>query len=405
MSESRLADRIRNGSARVTVIGQGYVGLPLAVEFARAGFNTTGLDTDLDRVIALNAGQSYTPDVDSELLKAVIEAGRYEATSDASTLERSDVVIICVPTPLRKSKDPDISFVVAAAENVAAHFRPGQLVILESTTYPGTTEELLLPMFEARGARIGIDFFLAFSPERIDPANGKFGLAEIPKVVGGVTAACSQMAALLYSQIIKRVLEVSSPKVAELAKLYENTFRNVNIALANEFSLMGRRLGVNIREVIEAAATKPLGFMPFYPGRGVGGHGIGSHPFYLAWKMRLNGYEHSFLHLADEINRSMPEYVVELVTEALNGRRRCLNGAEILVLGVAYKRGVGDIRESPSLAVIAKLQEQGPQVSYADPYVPSVVLDGNTLKAVDLTDRLLAGADCVVTLTAHAGFG
>src|SRR6266571_5483187 len=307
MSESRLADRIRNGSARVTVIGQGYVGLPLAVEFARAGFNTTGLDTDLDRVIALNAGQSYTPDVDSELLKAVIEAGRYEATSDASTLERSDVVIICVPTPLRKSKDPDISFVVAAAENVAAHFRPGQLVILESTTYPGTTEELLLPMFEARGARIGIDFFLAFSPERIDPANGKFGLAEIPKVVGGVTAACSQMAALLYSQIIKRVLEVSSPKVAELAKLYENTFRNVNIALANEFSLMGRRLGVNIRE-------------------------------------------------------------------------------------------------SPALEVIAELQHKGALVSYADPHVPSLDVEGTVLKAVEVTDQRLAAADCVVILTDHADF-
>ena len=404
MSESRLADRIRNGSARVTVIGQGYVGLPLAVEFARAGFNTTGLDTDLDRVIALNAGQSYTPDVDSELLKSVIEAGRYEATSDASTLERSDVVIICVPTPLRKSKDPDISFVVAAAENVAAHFRPGQLVILESTTYPGTTEELLLPMFEARGARIGIDFFLAFSPERIDPANGKFGLAEIPKVVGGVTAACSQMAALLYSQIIKRVLEVSSPKVAELAKLYENTFLNVNIALANEFSLMGRRLGVNIREVIEAAATKPFGFMPFYPGPGVGGHCIGIDPFYLAWKMRLNGYEFRFLHLADEINRAMPAYVVELVAEALNGRRRCLNGASVLVLGVAYKRGVSDIRESPALEVIAELQHKGALVSYADPHVPSLDVEGTVLKAVEVTDQRLAAADCVVILTDHVDF-
>ena len=277
-------------------------------------------------------------------------------------------------------------------------------MILESTTYPGTTEELLVPMFEARGARIGVDLFLAFSPERIDPANGKFSLGQIPKVVGGVTSACSRMAALLYSQIIDRVLEVSSPKVAELAKLYENTFRNVNIALANEFALMGRRLGVNIREVIEAAATKPFGFMPFYPGPGIGGHCIGIDPFYLAWKMRLNGYEFRFLHLADEINRSMPEYVVELVTEALNGRRRCLNGAEILVLGVAYKRGVGDICESPSLEVIAKLQEKGAQVSYADPYVPSVVLDGNTLKAVDLTDRQLAGADCVVILTDHAEF-
>jgi len=404
MTESRLAERIRNGSAHLTVIGQGYVGLPLAVEFARAGFSTTGLDTDLDRVTALNAGRSYTPDVDSGVLRAVIEAGSYEATADAAVLERSDVIIICVPTPLRKSKDPDISFVVAAAENVAAHFRPGQLVILESTTYPGTTEELLLPMFQARGARVGVDFFLAFSPERIDPANGKFGIAEIPKVVGGVTPACSRMAALLYGQIIQRVLEVSSPKVAELAKLYENTFRNVNIALANEFSLMGRRLGVNIREVIEAAATKPFGFMPFYPGPGIGGHCIGIDPFYLAWKMRLNGYEFRFIHLADEINRAMPGYVVELVTEALNERRRCLNGAAILVLGVAYKRGVSDIRESPALEIIATLQEKGAQVCYADPHVPSVDIEGTVLKAVEVTDQRLAAADCVVILTDHAEF-
>ena len=404
MTESRLAERIRNGSAHLTVIGQGYVGLPLAVEFARAGFSTTGLDTDLDRVTALNAGRSYTPDVDSGVLRAVIEAGSYEATADAAVLERSDVIIICVPTPLRKSKDPDISFVVAAAENVAAHFRPGQLVILESTTYPGTTEELLLPMFQARGARVGVDFFLAFSPERIDPANGKFGIAEIPKVVGGVTPACSRMAALLYGRIIQRVLEVSSPKVAELAKLYENTFRNVNIALANEFSLMGRRLGVNIREVIEAAATKPFGFMPFYPGPGIGGHCIGIDPFYLAWKMRLNGYEFRFIHLADEINRAMPGYVVELVTEALNERRRCLNGAAILVLGVAYKRGVSDIRESPALEIIATLREKGAQVCYADPHVPSVDIEGIVLKAVEVTDQRLAAADCVVILTDHAEF-
>src|SRR6266581_6466929 len=404
MSESRLADRIRNGSARVTVIGQGYVGLPLAVEFARAGFNTTGLDTDLDRVIALNAGQSYTPDVDSELLKTVIEAGRYEATSEASTLERSDVVIICVPTPLRKSKDPDISFVVAAAENVAAHFRPGQLVILESTTYPGTTEELLLPMFEARGARIGIDFFLAFSPERIDPANTAFKVRDIAKIVGGVTPDCTRLAALLYRQIVGTVTEVSSAKVAELAKLYENVFRNVNIALANEFALMCRRLEVNVREVIDAAATKPFGFLPFYPGPGIGGHCIAVDPYYLAWKMRLNGYEARFIHLADEINRSMPDYVVELAAEALNQARCCLNGARIFALGVAYKRGVGDTRESPALEILGKLRDKGADVSYADPHVPAVTLGGTVLKAVEPTDQELAAADCVLVLTDHPEF-
>jgi UDP-N-acetyl-D-glucosamine dehydrogenase len=404
MTETRLADRIRNGSARITIVGQGYVGLPLAVELGRAGFAVTGLDTNFDRVAALNAGQSYTPDVDSQALRALIAAGRYEATTDTAVLGQSDVVIICVPTPLRKSKDPDISYVVAAAEEVAQRFRPEQLVILESTTYPGTTEELLLPMFEARGARVGVDLFLAFSPERIDPANGKFSLPEIPKVVGGVTPACSQMAALLYGQIIDKVLEVSSPKVAELAKLYENTFRNVNIALANEFALMGRRLGVNIREVIEAAATKPFGFMPFYPGPGIGGHCIGIDPFYLAWKMRLNGYEFRFIHLADEINRSMPGYVVELVAEALNGRRRCLNGASILVLGVAYKRGVSDVRESPAIEVIAKLREKGAHVCYADPHVASLDVEGDVLKAVDVTNERLAAADCVVILTDHVEF-
>jgi len=356
-------------------------------------------------VAKLNAGQSYTPDVDSKALGALIAAGRYEATTDAAVLEQSDVVIICVPTPLRKSKDPDISYVVAAAEEVARRFRPEQLVILESTTYPGTTEELLLPMFEARGARVGVDFFLAFSPERIDPANGKFSLAEIPKIVGGVTPECSRMAALLYGEIIDKVLEVSSPKIAELAKLYENTFRNVNIALANEFALMGRRLGVNIREVIEAAATKPFGFMPFYPGPGIGGHCIGIDPFYLAWKMRLNGYEFRFIHLADEINRAMPAYVVELVTEALNERKRCLNGADILILGVAYKRGVSDMRESPALEIIATLQDKGANVSYTDPHVPSLVLEhGQTLKAVELTKQRLAAADCVVIVTDHVDF-
>ena len=404
MTETHLADRIRNGSAHVTIVGQGYVGLPLAVELAQAGFSVSGLDTNFERVVALNDGQSYTPDVDSEALRTLIRAGRYEATSDTDVLGLSDVIIICVPTPLRKSKDPDISYVVAAAEEVAKRFRPEQLVILESTTYPGTTEELLLPMFEERGARVGVDLFLAFSPERIDPANGKFSLSEIPKVVGGVTAACSRMAALLYGQIIDKVLEVSSPKVAELAKLYENTFRNVNIALANEFALMGRKLGVNIREVIEAAATKPFGFMPFYPGPGIGGHCIGIDPFYLAWKMRLNGYEFRFIHLADEINRAMPGYVVELVVEALNDRQRCLNGAKIFVLGVAYKRGVSDVRESPAIEVIAKLREKGAHVCYADPHVDSLDVEGEVLKSVDATDERLASADCVVILTDHVDF-
>jgi len=404
MSEAQLIDRIGNRSARISVIGQGYVGLPLALEFAWAGFTVSGLDTDLDRVAALSAGHSYSPDVSSEDLARVVGEGRYEATADFSGLDASDIVIICVPTPLRKSKDPDISFVVVAAQEVASRFRPGQLVILESTTYPGTTEELLLPLFEARGARAGENFFLAFSPERIDPGNVAFKVRTIPKVVGGVTPACTRLAALLYRQIVERVSEVSSPKIAELAKLYENVFRNVNIALANEFALMCRRLDISTREVIDAAATKPFGFLPFYPGPGIGGHCIAVDPFYLSWKMRLNGYEARFIHLADEINASMPTYVVELVTEALNRRRHCVNASKILALGVAYKRGVADIRESPALEIIARLRDKGADVAYADPHVPSIVVDGTVLKAVELTDEDVQAADCVLILTDHPEF-
>ena len=404
MTDAGLMDRIEKHRAQITVVGQGYVGLPLAVEFARAGFCVAGLDTDPDRVAALSIGRSPSPDVESDDLMALVRTGRYAPTSDFSILEQSDVVIICVPTPLRKSKDPDISFVMLAAERIAARFRPGQLVILESTTYPGTTEELLLPLFEARQARVGVNFFLAFSPERIDPGNTAFKVRDIPKIVGGATTDCTRLAALLYRQIVPRVIEVSSPKVAELAKLYENVFRNVNIALANEFALMCRRLDVNTREVIDAAATKPFGFLPFHPGPGIGGHCIPIDPFYLAWKMRLNGYEARFIHLADEINRSMPDHIVELVTEALNQDRRCPNGSKILALGVAYKRGVGDTRESPALEILARLREKGAEVAYADPHVPSVILDGMVLKAVELTDQDLAAADCVLILTDHPEF-
>ncbi len=399
-----LSRRIAERSARVGIIGQGYVGLPLAVEFARVGFSVTGFDTSIDRVSMLNAGRSHTPDVPDDALRARIEAGCYQATTDLTGLGECDAVIICVPTPLRKSKDPDISFVAAAAREAAEHFRPAQLVILESTTYPGTTQELLAPMFEARGGIPGVDCFLAFSPERIDPANPTFAVKDIPKVVGGLTPECAALAALLYRQIVGRVVTVSSPRVAELAKLYENVFRNVNIALANELALMCRQLGVSTREVIEAAATKPFGFMPFYPGPGIGGHCIGVDPAYLAWRMRLNGYEARFIHLADEINRGMPQYVVDLVSETLNERRRCLNGARILALGIAYKRGVGDTRESPALEVIARLMDRGAGVTYADPHVPEIVFDGRALKAVEVTDERLAEADCVVILTDHPEF-
>src|SRR5438093_3176680 len=404
MSATHLTERIRNRSAHISVIGQGYVGLPLAVEFARAGFTVSGLDTDLDRVGALNAGQSYSPDVASEDVTKLLAAGRYEATSDFSVLERSDVVIICVPTPLRKSKDPDISFVVVAAEEAAGRFRPDQLVVLESTTYPGTTEELLLPLFEARGAKVGDNFFLAFSPERIDPGNTTFNVRSIPKVVGGVTPECTTIAACLYRQIIDNVSEVSIPKVAELAKLYENVFRNVNIALANEFSIMCRYLGVDSREVIDAAATKPFGFMPFYPGPGIGGHCIPVDPLYLSWKVRLNGYEARFISLADEINRAMPAHVLGLGTEAPHEASRALHGPRILVLGVAYKRGIGDTRESPAHEIVSALRRKGAQVSYADPHVPTFHVDGTELKAVEPTEEDLRAADCVLILADHPEF-
>ena len=404
MNATGLAERIEKHGARLTVIGQGYVGLPLAVEFARCGFSVSGLETDRERVKALNRGDSPSPDVERADLKFLLDAGRYRATADPEVLRESDVIIICVPTPLRKSKDPDISYVVAAAEQVAAHLRRGQLVVLESTTYPGTTQEVLQPMFEGRGGKAGVDFFLAFSPERIDPANPRFKVRDIPKVVGGVTPDCARLAALLYGQIVAQVLPVSSPKVAELAKLYENVFRNVNIALVNELSLMCRRLGVETREVIDAASTKPFGFLPFQPGPGVGGHCIPVDPAYLSWKMRLNGYDARFIHLAEEINQSMPGHVVGLISEALNARRRSLNGAKILALGVAYKRGVGDIRESPALDVLERLREQGARIAYADPYVPRILLNGTALTSVPLDDAALAAADCVVILTDHADF-
>ena len=399
-----LNQHIEARTSRLAIVGQGYVGLPVAVEFAATGFSVTGLDTDPDRVAALSFGRSCSPDVTNTDLMALLREGRYQATTDFGVLERSDVVIICVPTPLRKSKDPDIACVVAAGEAVAARFRPGQLVVLESTTYPGTTDELLLPMFRARRARIGEDLFLAFSPERIDPGNSIFKVRDIPKVVGGVTPACTRLAAALYSTVVPRVHEVSSPKVAELAKLYENVFRNVNIALANEFALMCQRLEVSTKEVIDAAATKPFGFMPFYPGPGIGGHCIPVDPLYLSWKMRLNGYEARFIALADDINRAMPGHVVTVVIEVLNDIGRPLKGARILVLGVAYKRGVGDTRESPAHEIISSLLRRGADVAYADPHVPTFQIEGTELKAVDLTDEIVRQADCTLILTDHREF-
>jgi UDP-N-acetyl-D-glucosamine dehydrogenase len=399
-----LGRRIADRTARLTIIGQGYVGLPLAVEFAKAGFHVTGLDSDLDRVSALATGRSHVPDVPSEEIQALLRSGHYRATTEPAVLAESDAILICVPTPLGKSKDPDISYVIAASREAASRSHPGQLIILESTTYPGTTEELLLPLFQDNGAVIGETVFLAFSPERIDPGNPTFKVKDIPKVVGGTTPACSRLAASLYRQIVPRVHEVSKPKVAELAKLYENVFRNVNIALANEFSVMCRYLGVDSREVIDAAATKPFGFMPFYPGPGIGGHCIPVDPLYLSWKMRLNGYDAQFISLADHINRSMPAHVVSLVGETLNDAGLAFKGARILVLGVAYKRGIGDTRESPAFEIIAALQRKGAEVTYADPHVPALWVDGGRIKSAEATEDELRNADCVLVLTDHPEF-
>ena len=398
--ERKFLDR----EATLAIVGLGYVGLTLAVEFARAGFTVRGVEVDLERVSAVNAGISYLVDVRSEELGRLIADRRLEATAGFEAVNQADAVIICVPTPLRKSKEPDISFIVSAMESSLPWLRPGQLVLLESTTFPGTTEEILLPRIESRGLRVGHDVFLAFSPERVDPGNPRYGTRDIPKVVGGITGACTRLAATLYRQAIREVHPVSSPRVAETVKLLENTFRSINIALANELAIICRNLGVNVWEVIDAAATKPFGFMPFYPGPGIGGHCIPVDPLYLSWKVRLNGYEAKFIGLADEINRAMPLHIISLVGDALNERGKCLRGARILVLGVTYKRGVNDIRESPALEIIRILARKGAEVRYADPYIPELLIDELKLSAVSVTEETVREADCAVVLADHPDF-
>lgn len=399
-----LQDRIEAGTARVSVIGLGYVGLSLAVELAKAGLTVRGVDLDLERVSLLNRGESYLVDVPAAVLEPLVVSGRLKASTAFDEASSADVLIICVPTPLRKSKEPDISFILSAVESLLPHLRAGQLMVLESTTFPGTTEEVLQPKIEAKGVVIGHDFFLAFSPERVDPGNKKYTTATIPKVVGGVTPACTKLAASLYRRVTQAVFEASNPRVAETAKLLENTFRSVNIALANEFAFACRKIGVDPWEVIEAAATKPFGFMPFYPGPGIGGHCIPVDPLYLSWKVRLTGYEAQFIALADQINRAMPGHVVSLVGDALNDRGRAVRGAAVLVLGVTYKADVNDVRESPALEIMEMLAHKGARVSYADPFTPQVMSEGTKLTAVDLTPEAVAAADCVLILTSHSAF-
>ncbi len=399
-----LEHRIKERTARITVVGMGYVGLSLAVELGRAGLTVRGVDLDLERVNRLNRGESYLVDVPSTTLAPLVAAGTLTATTTFEEARETDAIIICVPTPLRKSKEPDISFILSALENLLPHLRQGQLMVLESTTYPGTTEEVIQPRLESLGLVIGTDFFLAFSPERVDPGNQRFTTANIPKVVGGVTRACTELAAALYGHVTTSVFKASSPRVAETAKLLENTFRSVNIALANEFALACRKIGVDPWEVIEAAATKPFGFMPFYPGPGIGGHCIPVDPHYMSWKVRLTGYEAQFIALADRINRAMPEHVVTVVGEALNERGRAIRGASILVLGVTYKPDVNDIRESTALEIIEMLARKGARVAYADPFVPQLTLESLKLTAVEPSAETLAAVDCVLILTNHTSF-
>ncbi|MBI1848110.1 MAG: nucleotide sugar dehydrogenase [Candidatus Rokubacteria bacterium] len=407
MSDRSAAEELHerlSGTPTIGVVGLGYVGLPLAVAFAESGARVVGIDLDPARVAGVTGGRSFVEDVPTEALRRLVASGRLSATDDFAVLKDADAIVICVPTPLGKSKEPDISFVVGAADAVAAVARRAQLVVLESTTYPGSTQEILQPRLEARGLTPGEDVFLAFSPERIDPGNRQFGLHNIPKVVGGLTPLCRELAIALYARITPRVVTVSSPATAEMVKLLENTFRSVNIALANEFAIMCRRLGISVWEVIGAAATKPFGFMPFYPGPGLGGHCLPSDPHYLSWKVRLAGYEPRFISFADEINRQMPTYVLQMVTDALNDGGRAVRGSRILALGVAYKPNVADVRDSPALEIVEALVLKGARVAYADPFVPAISISGVSLRAVDLDAVDVADWDVVLALTAHASF-
>src|SRR5579863_7984576 len=397
-----LREKIKTHTARVGVVGLGYVGLPLAVEFAKAGFAVTGIDLNEEKTRRVNAGDSYIPDIPSSILAPLVESGKLRATTDFSAIRDLDTINICVPTPLRKTKDPDMSYIVAATQEIARHFHAGMLVILESTTYPGTTDELLLPMLSKSGLEVGRDFFLCFSPERVDPGNPKYQTSNIPKVVGGITPACTDLGRLFYAQALEHVVPVSSTQVAEMVKLLENTFRMINIGLANEIAMMCDRIGINVWEVIDAAATKPFGFMPFYPGPGLGGHCIPIDPFYLSWKTKQAGIEARFIELAGYINGQMPHFVVDKVQNALNDAGKPVKGSRIHVMGVAYKRDIDDMRESPALDVMMLLERRGGLVTYSDPHVPRLRVDGLDMQASP--EETAAEADCVVIVTDHAAF-
>jgi UDP-N-acetyl-D-glucosamine dehydrogenase len=400
MSATALQTKIREHQARVTVVGVGYVGLPLAVEIARAGFSVTAYDKSEDKVRDLRAKKSYIKDVRDEDIAPLLDSGKLKASSEPSALDGTDVVIVCVPTPLNKTKDPDNSFIIEAAEHIAPRLRKGMLVVLESTTFPGFTREVLLPQLSMSGLTVGEDFFLAFSPERVDPGNERFNTHNTPKVIGGMTPKCTEVATAMYSGFIQRLVPVSSTDAAEMVKLLENTYRAVNIGLVNEIAIMCGKLKLDTWEVIDAAATKPFGFMPFYPGPGLGGHCIPVDPHYLSWKLKTLKYNARFIELAGEINSAMPDFVVHQLADALNDERKSVSGSRILVLGVAYKRDIDDCRESPALDILALLDARGAQLSFHDPHVPSLRLDGRTLESVSL-DRL-ESYDAVVIVTNHS---
>jgi UDP-N-acetyl-D-glucosamine dehydrogenase len=402
VNEIELVKKIENKSARVVVIGIGYVGLPLVLEFARAGFRVTGYDKDPAKVHLLNSGESYIEDIPSGDLAPYVKQGTLNASSDPSVLREADAVVVCVPTPLNKTKDPDMRFIASATEEIATHQHPGMLIVLESTTYPGTTREILVPRL-TRGYEIGRDVFVAFSPERVDPGNQKFHTRNTPKVLGGTTPACLEVATALYSRIIDTLVPVSSTDSAEMVKLLENTFRAVNIALVNEVAMMSRRLGIDAWEVIRAAASKPFGYMPFYPGPGLGGHCIPIDPLYLSWKLRSLKFTARFIELADSVNSAMPEYVISRITDALNGRTKPVRGSKILIAGVAYKPDVSDIRESPAFDVIAGLEKLGAEVSYVDPHVPEFEEREVTMKSLS-AHTSFASYDAVVIITHHKAF-
>ncbi len=399
-----LKTKLENRRATAAVIGLGYVGLPLAMEIAAAGFDVIGIDLDGKKIAALEQGKSYILDVPEQLIADTVRSGKFTPTSDFSALAKADTVSICVPTPLSKSRDPDISFILSATQEIRNYLHRGELVVLESTTYPGTTDELIVPELEVSGLRVGSDFCVAFSPERIDPGNASFNTHNTPKIVGGITAQCTEIARLFYSQFIERVIPVSSTKCAEMVKLLENTFRSVNIGMVNELALMCDLLGVDVYEVIDAAATKPFGFSPFYPGPGLGGHCIPIDPHYLAWKLKALNFQARFIGLAAEINGMMPSVVTGLVADGLNRASKSIRGSKIVILGVAYKKDVSDCRESPALDVMRLLQEKGAILSYNDPLVPNLRMGESTLKSIDVSPANIAAHDCVIILTDHSAY-